>query len=330
MKQRRLGKLEVSAVGLGCMRFSNRPGRDIGSEMQRVFLAAVEGGVTHFDTAASYGWGENERLLGECIATTKTPITIATKCGIVQAADGGHLVDGTPEQVRRSCDESLERLGVERIDLMYQHRVDPDVPIEETVGALGGLVAAGKIAYVGLCEVSAQTLTRAVLVHSVAALQSEWSLWSRELETEILEVARASGVGIVSYSPLGRGFFANEMPRWEDLPASDFRRTNPRFVGKNREHNEEVRTKLSDLASRLDLGIGQLALAWLLSKGEDVAAIPGTTRTDHLLENISAADVVLDPAIVEEIESLIADDQWVGERYPAGSFLLYSDTKPAP
>ena len=310
--------LRVSALGLGCMGFSQSYGRATDDEAIRVIHRALELGVTHLDTAEVYGPHVNEVLLGKAIAGRRDEVTVATKFGFrytLGATGIGAItgVDGTPANVRRACDESLRRLNTESIDLYYQHRVDPAVPIEETVGAMAELVRAGKVRHLGLSECGAGTLRRACAVHPVAALQSEYSLWERAVEREILPACRELGVGLVPYSPLGRGFLTGQITRFEDLAPDDYRRTDPRFQGDNFAKNLELVAVVSAVAARHGATSGQVALAWLLHQGPDVAPIPGTKRLAALGENAAAADLTLSEADLAELAAVSA--MTAGPRY---------------
>jgi aryl-alcohol dehydrogenase-like predicted oxidoreductase len=279
---------------------------------------AIDVGVTFWDTADMYGSGENERLLAHVLADRRDEVTLATKFGNVRGPGGTFLgIDGRPEYVRAACDASLERLGVDVIDLYYQHRVDPNVPIEETVGAMAELVAAGKVRYLGLSEASAETIRRAAAVHPIAALQTEYSLWTRDLEAEILPAIRDLGIGLVAYSPLGRGFLTGRFRSPEDLPADDWRRENPRFQGENFAANIAIADRVRELAEAKGRTPAQLALAWLLSRGEDVVPIPGTRSIARLEENAAAAEIEL---TAEELRTLTEGlPEAAGTRYPEAS-----------
>jgi aryl-alcohol dehydrogenase-like predicted oxidoreductase len=272
--------------------------------------------VCFLDTAAVYGAGANERLVGRAIAQRQDRVVLATKCGIVVNEDGSRGINGRPEYVRRSCDESLARLGVDYVDLYYQHRIDPAVPIEETIGAMAELVAAGKVRYVGLSEANAETLRRAVAVHPIAALQSEWSLWERQLETDVVPVARQLGIGIVAYSPLGRGFLTGRITGLEELGPADFRRSSPRFQGPNLEANLALVRRIGEIAAEKGITPGQLALAWVLHQGDDVVAIPGTKRRVYLEENAAASAIQLSPEELKRIEEAVPVGAAAGDRYP--------------
>jgi aryl-alcohol dehydrogenase-like predicted oxidoreductase len=329
MPSRQLGDATVSALGLGCMRMSDE-GRDA-AEMLATLRAALDAGITLFDTAASYGFGHNEALLARFRKSVDVEVFIATKCGVVRDTDGRITVDGTPAGVRASVESSLRRLDTDVIDLLYQHRVDPAVPIEETVGALAELVDEGKVRYIGLCEASADTLRRAAGSARLTALQSEWSLWSREIEAEIVPTAREFGIGLVCYSPLGRGFFADQPLALDALPANDFRRHNARYRGETGLVNARTRERIAELARAMNVTLGQLALSWLLAQGTDIVPIPGTTSITHLADNITSVSVPLDAASLAAIDDIVGGPGvWAGERYPAGSFLAYDSTPEVP
>jgi aryl-alcohol dehydrogenase-like predicted oxidoreductase len=320
MQTRELGKsgLKVSAIGLGCMGMSEFYGASDDSESIATLNRALDIGVTFWDPADMYGSGENERLLAKVLATRRDEVTLATKFGNVRGPGGSFVgIDGRPEYVREAADASLTRLGVEQIDLYYQHRVDPNVPIEETVGAMAELVAAGKVRYLGLSEASAETIRRAAAIHPIAALQTEYSLWTRDLEAEILPAVRELGIGLVAYSPLGRGFLTGRFRSLEDLPADDWRRLNPRFEGENFAANLAIADRVRELAEAKGRTPAQLALAWLLSRGGDVVPIPGTRSIARLEENAAAADIELTD---EELGTLTEGlPEASGTRYPEGS-----------
>jgi len=278
---------------------------------------ALELGVTLFDTADMYGCGENERLLGRALKGHRERMVLATKFGNVRDAQGNFLgVNGRPEYVRQCCDASLQRLGVDEIDLYYQHRVDPQVPIEDTVGALSGLVRAGKVRYLGLSEAAPATLRRAAKVHPISVLQTEYSLWTRDVEAEILPLCRELNIGFVPYSPLGRGFLTGRFRAQADLAADDWRRDNPRFQGDNFEQNLKLVERVEALAVRRKCTPAQLALAWVLAQGEDIVPIPGTKRRQYLEENVDAAGLELSPAELREISAAAPPGAAVGQRYP--------------
>ncbi|SEB33920.1 Predicted oxidoreductase [Amycolatopsis tolypomycina] len=316
MKNRKLGGLEVGAQGLGCMGMSQAYGvRDNDDESIATIHRALELGVTLLDTANVYANGVNEELVGRAIAGRRDDVVLATKFGIVWT-DGAMGARGDAAYVKQSCDESLRRLGVDHIDLYYQHRVDPDTPIEETWGALAELVEAGKIRYAGISEASAATIRAAHAVHPVTALQSEWSLWTRGIEGEILSTCRELGIGIVPFSPLGRGFLTGAVTSVADLPEDDMRRGLPRFAEGNFERNLAIVEALRKLASDKGVTAGQLALAWVQSQGEDVVPIPGTKRRKYLEENVAAASLELTADDLAAIEAAAPADAIAGERYP--------------
>lgn len=316
MKTRKLGGLEVGAQGLGCMGMSQAYGvRDNDDESIATVHRALDLGVTLLDTANVYGAGVNEELVGRAIAGRRDEVVLATKFGIVWT-DGAMSARGDAEYVKQSCDESLRRLGVDHIDLYYQHRVDPDTPIEETWGALGELVAAGKIRYAGISEASAATIRAAHAVHPVTALQSEWSLWTRGIEGEILDTCRELGIGVVPFSPLGRGFLTGAVKSVADLPEDDMRRGLPRFAEDNFARNMAIVDALRKLADEKGVTAGQLALAWVQAQGEDVVPIPGTKRRTYLEENVAAASLELTADDLAAIAAAAPAEAVAGERYP--------------
>ena len=318
MQTRRLGRagLEVSALGLGCIGMSEFYGPADDAQSIAVIARALELGVTFLDTADMYGPFVNEQLVGRAIAGHRDEVVLATKFGNSRGEHGERLgIRGDAGYVRQCADDSLRRLGVEHIDLYYQHRVDDKVPIEETWGALAELVAAGKVRHLGISEASAATIRRANAVHPIAALQSEWSLWSRDIEDEIVPTARELGIGIVPYSPLGRGFLTGEITSVDDLADDDFRRHSPRFAGENFTRNLDLVARVRALAQEKGCTPGQLALAWLLHQGEDVAPIPGTRRIAYLEENVGAAEVSLSAEDVRRIEEVAPVGAAAGERY---------------
>ena len=318
MKTRRLGSagLEVSALGLGCMGMSEFYGPRDDAESVAVIHRALELGVSFLDTADMYGPFVNEQLVGRAIAGRRDEVVLATKFGNARGENGERLgVRGDADYVRACCEASLRRLGVEHIDLYYQHRVDTGVPIEETWGALAELVAAGKVRHLGISEASAESIRRANAVHPITALQSEWSLWSRDIEDEIIPTARELGIGIVPYSPLGRGFLTGEIRSIDDLAPDDFRRHSPRFAGANFARNLELVTRVQTLAEDRGCTPGQLALAWLLHQGDDVAPIPGTKRLAYLEENVGALDVELSDEDLRQIEAAAPVGVAAGDRY---------------
>jgi aryl-alcohol dehydrogenase-like predicted oxidoreductase len=318
MEMRKLGSqgLEVSGLGLGCMGMSEfYAGRDEAKSMATIDLA-LERGVTLFDTADMYGVGANEELVGRAVRGHRERVVIATKFGNVRGADGSFRgINGRPEYVRQACDASLKRLGVDVIDLYYQHRVDPEVPIEETVGAMAGLVEAGKVRFLGLSEAAPATIRRAHAVHPITALQSEYSLWSRDPEADILPTVRELGIGFVAYSPLGRGFLTGQIKSPDDLPADDYRRNHPRFTGEAFEHNLALVREVSDLAAEKECTPAQIALAWVLAAGNDVVPIPGTKRRSYLEDNLGALDVVLTVDDRAQLDAIMPAGAAAGERY---------------
>jgi aryl-alcohol dehydrogenase-like predicted oxidoreductase len=317
MRQRTLGNLTVSELGLGCMGMSEFYGTSDEQESIGVIGAALDAGCTFLDTADMYGPFTNEKLVGRAIAGRRDEVQLATKFGNQRGDDGSFLgVNGRPDYVRQCCDASLARLGVDVIDLYYQHRVDPNVPIEDTVGAMGELVAAGKVRFLGMSEAAPETIRRAASVHPITALQTEYSLWSRDPEDDILPTVRELGIGFVAYSPLGRGFLTGRFSKPEDLPEGDFRRNNPRFQGENFQRNLDVVTQVHQIAQEKGCTPGQLALAWLLAQGEDIVPIPGTKRTKYLEDNLGAVDVTLTGDDLHRIESVAPKGFSVGDRYP--------------
>jgi aryl-alcohol dehydrogenase-like predicted oxidoreductase len=311
MQRRQLRDLTVSAIGLGCMGMSEFYGPSDEDESIATIHRALDLGVTFLDTSDLYGSGHNERLVGKAIAGRRDEVQLATKFAI-RREDGRRWIDNRPEWIREACEQSLARLQVERIDLYYMHRRNPDVPIEESVGAMAGLVEQGKVAHLGLSEVNADTLRAANAVHPIAALQSEWSLFTRGIEAEIVPAARELGVGIVPYSPLGRG----ELTGSVDMSADDdFRRGSPRFQGENRERNLELVEQLTQIAAEVGCTPAQLALAWLLHQGDDVVPIPGTRRVHRLEENAEAAEVQLTAEQLERLDELFPPGVTAGDRY---------------
>ncbi|TDE86856.1 aldo/keto reductase [Deinococcus sp. S9] len=317
MQHRKLRELTVSAMGLGCMGMSEFYGEADEQESIRVIHRALDLGVTFLDTADMYGVGRNEELVGRAIRGRRDEVVLATKFGNVRGPNGERLgINGRPEYVRQACDASLKRLGVDHIDLYYQHRVDPDTPIEETVGAMAELVHAGKVRFLGLSEASAATLRRAHAVHPITALQSEYSLWTRDPEEEVLPTCRELGIGFVAYSPLGRGFLSGQFRSPEDLPADDFRRHNPRFQGENFQKNLRLVEAVQDMAREKGCTASQLALAWLLAQGNDIVPIPGTKRVKYLEDNLGALDVHLNADDLAQLEAVFPMGAAAGERYP--------------
>ena len=319
MEQRKLGRqgLTVSAMGLGCMGMSEFYGEADETESIATIHRALELGITLLDTADMYGPFKNEELVGRAIRGRRGGVVLATKFGNERFPDGTRRVNGKPEYVRRACDASLRRLGVDHVDLYYQHRVDPTVPIEDTIGAMAELVRAGKVRYLGMSEAAPQTIRRAHAVHPISALQTEYSLWTRDVEQEILPTIRELGIGFVAYSPLGRGFLSGRFQRPEDIPEGDFRRNNPRFQGENFRRNLELVERVKAIATEKKVTPSQLALAWVMSRGDDVVPIPGTKRRRYLEENVGAARVRLTPDDLRRIEAAAPPGAAVGERYPA-------------
>ena len=317
--RRRLGQgLTVSALGLGCMGMSDFYGPSEEATNLAVLNHAIDRGINFLDTADMYGVGENERLLSKVLKTRRDEVVLATKFGNVRAPDGAYLgVDGRPDYVMAACDASLARLGIDTIDLYYQHRVDTTVPIEETVGAMKRLVEAGKVRHIGLSEASAATIRRAHAVHPVTAVQSEYSLWSRDVEDEVLPACRELGIGFVAYSPLGRGFLTGALPPAQELAASDTRRNHPRFREENAARNQALVDAVRELAQARGCTPAQLALAWLLAQGEDIVPIPGTRKVERLDENAQAAFMALEPNEIARIDAVLDAHPVAGTRYPA-------------
>jgi aryl-alcohol dehydrogenase-like predicted oxidoreductase len=317
MEQRRLGDLTVSAEGLGCMGMSFAYGTTDEAESIATIHRARELGINFLDTAEVYGPYKNEELVGKAIAGQRDDYVIATKFGFRIHSDDpmDRSLDGSPENVKRAIEGSLQRLGTDYVDLYYQHRIDPDVPIEETVGALGELVQQGKVRFIGLSEAAPDTIRRAHAVHPITAIQMEYSLWTRDPENEILPLTRELGIGFVAYSPLGRGFLSGRFNSVDDLEANDWRRNNPRFQGEAFEANMRILDKITEIAEDKGVKPGQLALAWVLAQGTDIVPIPGTKRRSYLEENAAAAEVDLTE---DDIESIAAElPEPVGDRYDA-------------
>jgi aryl-alcohol dehydrogenase-like predicted oxidoreductase len=320
MTERELGKsgLKVSEVGLGCMGMSEfyDPGQMNDEESIRVIHQFLDAGGNFLDTADIYGMGRNEVLVGKAIRGRRGQVVLATKFANVRGPKGEFLgVRGDPQYVRECCDASLKRLGVEVIDLYYQHRVDPKTPIEDTVGAMAELVKVGKVRYLGLSEAAPATIRRAARVHPIAALQTEYSLWSRDPEAAILPTVRELGIGFVAYSPLGRGFLTGQFKTFDDLPADDVRRSHPRFQGENFQKNLDLVRKIEQLAAARGCTPSQLALAWVLAQGPDIVPIPGTKRVKYLDDNLNAAAVRLTPEELSQIDALLPAGSTAGERY---------------
>jgi aryl-alcohol dehydrogenase-like predicted oxidoreductase len=319
METRKLGNqgLIVSALGLGCMGMSDFYGPTDDVESVETIHRAIALGVTFFDTADMYGPFKNEELLGRAIRGRRDQVIVATKFGNRRSPDGAFLgISGRPEYVREACDASLRRLGVDHIDLYYQHRVDPTVAIEETVGAMAELVRAGKVRYLGLSEAGPATIRRAHAVHPISALQTEYSLWTRDPEDGILTTVRELGIGFVPYSPLGRGFLTGRFRSPADVPEGDWRRVNPRFQGENFQKNLALVTRVTEIARARNLTPAQLALAWVLGQGKDIVPIPGTRRRTSLEENVGAVDVVVTPQEMEKLDLAAPKGAAAGSRYP--------------
>ncbi|MBX6762111.1 MAG: aldo/keto reductase [Rubrobacteraceae bacterium] len=319
MERRALGSqgLVVSEIGLGCMGMSEFYGTPDEEESIATIHRALDLGINFLDTADMYGPFTNERLVGRAIKDRREEVVLATKFGNVRAEDGTRLgISGKPDYVRKACDASLQRLGVDHIDLYYQHRVDPDTPVEETWGAMKELVEAGKVRYLGISEAAPETIRKAHAVHPVTALQTEYSLWSRDPEDEILPTCRELGIGFVAYSPLGRGFLTGRFRRFEDLPEGDYRRNSPRFQGENFKKNLQLVDRVRQIADEKGVTASQLALAWLLHQGEDIVPIPGTKRRRYLEENAAAVEIELTEEDLRRIDEVAPKGAAAGERYP--------------
>ena len=317
MRTRRLGKLEVSTLGLGCMGMSEFYGSHDDAQSVATIQRALDLGVNFLDTADMYGPFTNEQLVGRAIRGRRDAVVVATKFGNERRDDGSWVgINGRPEYVRAACDGSLKRLGVDHIDLYYQHRVDAKTPIEETVGAMAELVRAGKVRFIGLSEAAPATIRRAHAVHPVTALQTEYSLWSREPEDEILPTVRELGIGFVAYSPIGRGFLSGHIKSVEDLEPDDYRRQSPRFAGDNFQKNLDLVKRIEELARRRGVTPAQLAIAWVLSRGDDIVPIPGSRRIEHLEENVAATLVTLSAEELAQLDDAAPKGAAVGDRYP--------------
>jgi aryl-alcohol dehydrogenase-like predicted oxidoreductase len=321
MQVRNLGSqgLRVPAIGLGCMGMSTAYGERDDESSTRAIHRAIERGAGFLDTSDAYGNGVNEELVGKAIAGKRDQVILASKFGNIRLPDGGREIVGRPDYVPQACDASLKRLGVEHIDLYYQHRVDPTVPIEETVGAMTRLIEAGKVRYLGLSEAGPETIRRANATHPISALQSEYSLWCRDLEDDVLPACRECGIGFAAYSPVGRGFLTATIKDLDtDLLAKDRRHDHPRFNPENFERNLKLLPVLEEVAAAKGCTPGQLALAWLLAKGEDIVPLPGTKQAARVDENLDAMDVILDDADIAKLESVFKPGVTAGTRYPAG------------
>ncbi len=318
MQERVLGNgLRVSEMGLGCMGMSEFYGPRNDAESIATIQRALDLGITLLDTADMYGMGHNEELVGEAIRGRREQVVLATKFGNVRNPDGTRTIRGDPEYVRAACEASLKRLGVEVIDLYYQHRVDPRTPIEETVGAMAELVKEGKVRYLGLSEAAPETIRRARAVHPISALQTEYSLWTRDVEKEILPLVRELGIGFVAYSPLGRGFLTGKIQSQENLAADDFRRSNPRFVGENLERNRALVQRVEEIAREKHCTPAQLALAWVLAQGNDIVPIPGTKHEEYLEEDVQALNIHLSPSDLQWLDAAAPPGAASGDRYAA-------------
>jgi aryl-alcohol dehydrogenase-like predicted oxidoreductase len=320
MKQRTVGPFQVSAIGLGCMSLSHAYGDPPDpAEAARVLLAALDLGYTFLDTAALYGFGKNERLVGETLKGRRADYTLASKCGLIRNDEGKREVNGRPEVIKRTCEESLRNLQTDVIDLYYLHRLDRGVPIEDSVGAMAELVSEGKVRTLGLSEMSAETLRRAHAVHPISAMQTEYSLWTRNPEVAVVDACRDIGAAFVAFSPVGRGFLAGGVRSLDELPAGDIRRNMPRFQGDNFTHNLRVLGALETAAAEAGCTPAQACLAWLLQRDPIIVPIPGTTRLDHLAENAAADTIVLSADALTRLEAAVNPANVAGHRYPPGT-----------
>lgn len=314
MKKRKIGQLEVSAIGLGCMGMSEFYGKSDEQEAINLINSAIDRGVTFFDTSDMYGPFTNEKLLGAAVKGRRHEVVLATKFGVERSEDGSYRgLRGDKDYIKKACEASLKRLNVDYIDLYYQHRVDPKVPIEETVEALAELVREGKIRHIGLCEAAPETIRRAHSIHPLTALQTEYSLWAREPEKELLPTVRELGIGYVAYCPLGRGYLTGKIKSVDSLEDNDFRRSDPRFKENNFQHNQQIVECIEEMAATKKITPAQLSLAWLLSQGDDIVPIPGTRRLKYLEENIAAVDVELtdsDLKYIDEVMPPVAGDRY--------------------
>lgn len=316
MQTRKLGNLTVSAIGLGCMGMSDFYTEGDGADAVKTIHFALEQGINFLDTADMYGPFTNEQLVGRAIADRRDQVILATKFGNVRSSDGKFLgINGKPEYVKQACEASLKRLGVDYIDLYYQHRVDNNTPIEETISAMADLVREGKVRYIGMSEASAETIERAAKIHPITALQSEYSLWSRDPEDTVLATTRKLGIGFVAYSPLGRGFLTGKFQQPSDLPEDDFRHNHPRFQGDNFYQNLKLVDKVKQIAAEKQVTAGQLALAWVLAQGQDIVPIPGTKHLNYLKENIAALDIKLTSEDLKRLDQAAPIGAAAGTRY---------------